>query len=205
MFQIHISTFANYVNLESNVIKTVEYFISLFTHVAVPLFFIIAYIAYCIDYRLLLESQSILFFLFGAYIGLNHFEAFIQSSRLKSMLSIVAIVFSVCALKYKGDILEFSIIILPIYSISIFYAFDIIAERLPQCRVYKHSFWVYALHVNTSAIITKILIIILPITVISAFANYIITFLSTIAIIEITALLIDRKFPFCYKLLSGSR
>ena len=82
---------------------------------------------------------------------------------------------------------------------------DALCTRV-RARVFmEHSFWVYAMHVNVGAVITKLLTLLLPGHWAMAFVNFLLTTVLTLAVIELTCVLLSRFTPKVCRVLSGCR
>ncbi len=69
----------------------------------------------------------------------------------------------------------------------------------------KHSFLVFAMHVNVGAIVTKLLYLALPKSYIFAIPNFIATTIITLLIIELFCVALKKLCPKVFELLSGGR
>lgn len=92
------------------------------------------------------------------------------------------------------------------YCVALWSIFDMILPFIVPLKCYwYHSFWVYALHVNVSAIIIKVLVIILPMHPIFAIANHFLSTIISLVVISLIAQLIKNISVPLYNVLSGSR
>lgn len=162
------------------------------------------------------RSDSIIYYLFGAYLGLHYFQQISCMKFEKSFERIVLIFMLLVAniwlyLFYDtGYEMSFvsgewmSVLIKIVYSISLFCIFIQYPTRIPYNSFMRNSFWVYALHINISAIITKIIWIILPQTVM-AIPNFCLTIIITLIVIEFLSRITQKISPILYGMLSGGR
>lgn len=90
-------------------------------------------------------------------------------------------------------------------SICAWVCFDVICKVIRARSFMNHSIWVYALHANVGAIITKVLFLVLPKPEYFSIANFILTTAFTLMIIEGIAVMIRKTVPPVYRMLSGSR
>ena len=89
-----------------------------------------------------------------------------------------------------------------IASLTLWFAFDIFQNEY-YYNYQTESFLIYAMHINVSAIITKVIALLLPKTSLFACFNYIATLALTIAIICAFGIFIGKKLPKVKKLLAG--
>jgi len=99
-----------------------------------------------------------------------------------------------------------SVILLILLSICFWYAFDFLLPgkvSVHECE--KHSFWVFALHINVGAVVTKLLYIVLPKNSGICFLNFALTTVLTLGFIEIACYIVKKISPRGYAILSGYR
>lgn len=97
------------------------------------------------------------------------------------------------------------IICLTIMALSVWKLSDIIVPHVKEKEFMNHYFMVYAMHINISAVITKVFFIICPKSIYMALPNFIITTIATLIIIEICCMLLKKYFSSIYIILSGAR
>jgi len=162
---------------------------------------------------LFFTKDCITFYLIGGYIGRFHFDFLAQPlSKKYQILSIIVIFFTII---YKM-LMNYGIapkintpneINLAILGICFWQMMDLFLHRpvstIPEFL--KHSFWVFALHINVSAVFTKLLFLVLPKDPYVSLINFGITTLATLFFIEVACHLIKKYTPSIYMLLSGSR
>lgn len=159
---------------------------------------------------LMLDTESIVYYMVGSYIGIHHFEWFSTASNKKIFLGSLGILACII-LRTFVDVTRTNLIVwtilLSVYGICMLFAFDGVTRlfKKPLKEYLSHSFWVYALHLNASAIIAKVLFLILPKSIHFAWVNLFLTLFLTLFVIECIAQLLQRFCPPVYRLLSGGR
>lgn len=157
------------------------------------------------------NQSCIIYYLVGAYIGKHYF--FILNNKKNNTIIFLSTIFLVLGLFYQGlylyNIINFNIlineIILIICSFATWFLFDFLLKNITLKNFMKHSFWVYALHINVSAILAKLLYIVLPKQGYISIINFILTTILTLGSIEFLCQCTKKCcFPL-YKLLSGNR
>lgn len=152
------------------------------------------------------SRESIIYYCVGAYIGMHYFNWFYNKANKKFALSSLLIsIICYLMLALDGKLLDIQYvkaIILIIFSISIWYAFDLLKND--YCYEYqKESFLIYAMHINVSALFTKVVYLILPKTTLMAIFNYVTTIIFTISIICVFGVFVGKKFPKIKKIIAG--
>ncbi len=174
----------------------------------------VVFVLYCFNVRLpeslFLNSASIIFFLVGAYIGIHYFEWFHGKMnrdifKFFCAISLLCLSATIIVIQHFYAIKVFEYgkpIILCVYSISLWKVFDCLPEG-KNYGVEKESFLIYAMHTNVSAIITKLLFLMLPKNVCMAAINYFTTIVLTIVIIYFFTVILNKFFPKAKILLKG--
>lgn len=171
------------------------------------------FILSCFDFKfntiLLPNSNMVLVYLIGAWIGIHHFTVF--SSRKSKMQALIGLflyilccVFHGAAKRLPDWCLTFQIpFLVTILSCGAFWtAFDFFdMQKCPQYMSY--SFLIYALHSFIGAFISKILCMLIPANQWNLSLIAVITFCTTIAIITCVGRLLDTYFPFLKQILTG--
>lgn len=169
---------------------------------------ITSFVLFCFDIRIpssiFFESQSIIYWLVGCLIGIHYFPSLCTTTAKGVCMSFCGLVISMISIWYFSE-LEYRIPTLIVYSLSLYGVFGAISSKIEQRPFMKHSFWIYALHMNVSAIITKLLVLSLPHNKCFAIVNYITTIVFTLFTIEILIKACKRISPKVYSTLSGSR
>lgn len=159
------------------------------------------------------SKTCIIFYLVGGFIGRFCFEKISTPADTRyqviSAVSIVGALVFYTLINY--GVIEVNpvidVIILIVLSICFWHMFDICMPKslvnIPD--VFKHSFWVFALHVNISAVISKLLYMILPKIFYFSLINFALTTILTLISIEIICYYIKKIVPSIYALLAGER
>lgn len=157
------------------------------------------------------SPEAIIYYLLGGIIGKHYFEKFSKKSSLKHR-AIATLCFILCfVLRYICTLFEYKldptihISFIIIYALSFWIGIDWFIDKLKLHNFYSYSFVVYATHINLSAIISKLLFLILPKTEYFAIPNFLLTFVITLIIINITCSALKRFVPKIYSMLTGSR
>ncbi len=156
--------------------------------------------------RLFRYSDVILYYLIGSYIGVHFFDKFKKRAVVKYS-SLYWIGIAICTwLIYKDLIFIEGINIKPIvlimFALMLWRVFDVF-ENKTYYIFEQESFLVYAMHINISAVITKILYFLLPKITIFSIINYLGTLLITIFLIAEFASIIRRYLPKLSKVIIG--
>ena len=183
--------------------------------VAIAITILITSIGYGLPRSVFYMSESIIYYMVGAYIGIHHFEWFVTENNYKTCVSLVivalCIVLRMCFPIDAENLLIwnrsgfYGVVGLSIFSIAVCFAFDSFSypKKLPQ--FFSHSFCVYAMHLNLSSCICKLLYLTFPKTILFAWINFFITIILTLSLIELTAVMLRRYWPYMYKVLGGGR
>lgn len=158
------------------------------------------------------SKTCIIFYLVGGYIGRFYFDEFSKPSPkkwqlLSTAMIVVAIVYYML-LNY-GMLTQrtiVSIIILIALSICFWNMMDLfLPKEITIPNFARHSFWVFALHINVSAVVTKLLFFVLPKSPYISLLNFVLTTIITLVGIEMVCCIIKKISYPIYSLLSGSR
>lgn len=157
------------------------------------------------------REDSIFFFVLGAFLGV-HYKSFF-SERSKTLirffsLAILALCCFVNWLDFKNMIclpMYAQTVFLSLFSLSFWFAFDIIINNISPKPFMKRSFMVFVMHINVSAIITKLLFLALPKTNLVVIPNAIITVFLTLLFINYFCIVLHKICPRLYSLLTGAR
>lgn len=90
-------------------------------------------------------------------------------------------------------------------ALGLWFAVDPIIEKLKPRRIYRTSFFVFAMHVNVSAVVARLAYMALPRSPIFAIVNFLLTTVITLILIDLIYRLLERLFPPVFKYLSGNR
>lgn len=161
---------------------------------------------------LFFSKTCIIYYLVGAYTGKHFFNLFtrIKKNTRITLASIIGILMSI-VYSFITNGLETSsyqvvnVIVLIIYSFSLWNIWDLVVLKISPRKFMIHSFYVYALHINISSIITKLLWLVLPKIWPYAWLNFLLTISLTLLVIEVFVIILEKYLPFLYKILSGGR
>lgn len=160
---------------------------------------------------LLHDRTAVVYYLAGGLIGIHGWERF-SSPSPKALRPWAAVCTVLCWGFFTGTVYGWydpDPMLIPafrmLYALSLWVLADALCTRV-RARVFmEHSFWVYAMHVNVGAVITKLLTLLLPGHWAMAFVNFLLTTVLTLAVIELTCVLLSRFTPKVYRVLSGCR
>ena len=156
--------------------------------------------------------DSLIYYFAGCIIGRHFMKIF--SRKCPKRLSVIAIfVFVLCTVIWfiRGmGIFELpvplSVVFLSVFAMSFWCAFDIFDVENIRIRPFvSDSFFIYAMHLNLSAVIAKLLYIVLPKNIICAIPNFVITSFLTAFIILLFASVLRRFLNPLDLVLSGMK
>lgn len=167
---------------------------------------------YVVPYPLFRVPNSLIYYLVGAYAGRHLLEFFTKKVSVKlsliGILLIAAAIASECVCDYKffGDFTE-SVQVLNklVYVLGLWWVIDLIVNKIKIFPFMKNSFMVFALHVNISAIVSKLIYYVLPKYSAFAYVNLLLTLIITLVIIELICMFMKRFCRKLYGVLTGSR
>ena len=154
---------------------------------------------------------SIVFYLIGAIIGYHFFcYATQKSSKPTQLISLVlfsSYIFAKNIFPQKLHISNYliEIIVYTIAAFSLWNILDIFIERIKPRAIFHRSFVIYAMHLNVSIALLKILSFCLPNHEWLEIPKFIIMAVLTIVIINSACALSGKFFPRVYALFSGNR
>lgn len=154
---------------------------------------------------------SIIYYLIGAIVG-RHFFDFVSKKSSKGLrfCSLAFLVVYVMAKNifaeqlYLGNI----ILVMVVYVLSAFALWnvtDIFVDKIKPRKIYIRSFAIYAMHINVSAIITKIFVLCLPKNEWIVIPNFLATAVLTPLSIHLFCVLLEQFLPKVYAVLIGNR
>lgn len=158
------------------------------------------------------NSTSIIYFLIGCYIGKFYFKYFANYNKESFFVCLGLLIACIVFYSFQ-NFLNFSlwssgtVIVLFIYAIS-FWEFmkGLYANGVLKMKKFmKNSFAIYAMHINISAIITKILYLILPKNNWLACLNFFLTILLTLIVIHLICVILEKTAPKIDSVLFGKR
>lgn len=151
-------------------------------------------------------SDAILYYLVGSYIGVHFFEKFKERVAIKSSFLYCGGIVICTWLIYKDfifiGVINIRPIILILFALMLWRLFDIFENRR-YYRFEQESFLVYAMHMNVSAVITKIIYFLLPKVTIFSVINYLATLVVTIFLIVEFAFIIRKYLPKIGRIITG--
>lgn len=157
------------------------------------------------------EPNSIIFYLVGVFYGIHCKKLFTNRTTklgkvLYGSLFTLCIVINTILVKESITLSKaLYAIFLFVFCISLWRTADILVSRIKHKPFMTRSFMVFAMHVNISAIITKLFFLVLPISNIFCIPNTILTITTTLAIINLICVGLKKFLPKLYNLLSGER
>ena len=90
-------------------------------------------------------------------------------------------------------------------SFALWNIMDIFIDKIKPRKIYSNSFAIYAMHINISAIITKLVFLCFPKSEWMAIPNFIITTIFTLTIIYLICIFLQKFFPKVHAILLGNR
>ena len=129
------------------------------------------------------ECNAFLHCFFAVYVALKNIFG-IQTNALTPLLQIIVLLFAAFAL----------------WNIT-----DIIVDKIQPKGIYSRSFAIYAMHINVSAIITKLIYLCLPKSEWLAIPNFVVTVVLTLLSINLFCAFSERFCPRIYSVLMGRR
>lgn len=177
--------------------------------VVISAFFIASCFGFELNAILFPNTNMVLFYLIGAWIGIHHFSFFTtRKNKLHALIGffvfLLCCVFHGSAKWLPGWCIAFQIpLLVTIVSCGAFWiAFDYF--DMHNCPKYmSYNFLIYALHSLIGATICKILDILMPATQGCLFLTAVIAFPATIVIICIIGWLLNKYFPLLKRILTG--
>ena len=158
--------------------------------------------------RILFRRDCFVYYLIGAYVGIHFFYWFIKrKNKLFALFSFCLCVGIIYFYSRGGNMLSYSfgnIVVITIYCFGFWFMFDLFQNKR-YFSFEKESFLIYAMHINVSAVIAKLLYLVLPQQDFIAPINYIFTIICTISCISVFACIVDNFVPKLRLLITGSR
>lgn len=155
--------------------------------------------------------NSIIFYMIGGIIGAHFFH--LTTKKASKPLQWGSVVFYVVYVVLKTifvdtvslerpvvDVIIFSICAFALWNIT-----DLFVENLKPRTLYTRSFAIYAMHINVSAVITKLIYLCLPKSEWLAIPNFFASFVLTVAVIHYIFVFLERFVPRVSDALLGNR
>ena len=174
---------------------------------------IVFYVASCFGFKLsktlFPNSNMVILYLIGAWIGLHHFSDFTaRRSRIQAISGLIIYILC-CIFHWTAEALpewctSFQVpLLVTIISCGAFWiAFDYFdMQKCPKYMTY--SFLIYALHSFIGATISKLLTLLIPSTQGYLLPIAVIAFPATVVVICIVGSLLDNYFPLLKRILTG--
>jgi len=166
-------------------------------------------IATSFEFIIDIKIDAIVFYLVGAILGKHFFDYFTQKSRKSSQIG--AVIFLVTYITSKNFFPDndyfgkpsIKILIFILASYSMWSMVDLFIDKISQRPIYARSFPIFAMHINVSAVLCKLIYLILPKNEYFAIPNLIMTAVLTIVLINIFCIVFERYLPKTYALLMG--
>ncbi len=167
------------------------------------------------------NSSACLFYFIGAILGSQKFSLLQQEWSF--LIKVVAcVIFVACIGVFcvnKMTTVFYSLnygaflwgnLIFQIVKLFAAFSFWIMFDFFKSCvnfekKYYNYSFWVYALHINISAVIAKLFYLCFSKNPLYSYLNFVVTLFVTLFIINMLASFVQSKLPRLYSLLSGGR
>ncbi len=181
--------------------------------ISVLLFILLSQFDVPVISTLLYKTSSLTFYMVGCIIGKHYMRQF--TSEKGKLFSIVSLcIFLICTVIWffrSIGVLRFSvvvnIILLTIYALSFWVAADLMLniKKISVKPIFYDNFFIYAMHINVSAIIVKLLYLVMPKDVIFAIPNFILSTVLTLTVILFFAKILRKKTNQLYLLISGKK
>jgi hypothetical protein len=151
-------------------------------------------------------------------IGKHWFNDFSRKSQFKSQICGAIIVVGFAVLSFFRDMellpdLVYEIVthsavknvLLLAVAMGLWNMADLFVDRVQLRHYHSTSFGVFAMHVNVSAVVTKLAYFAMPKSGIFAVVNFGITVLVTLALIDVFYIVLEKGSPKLLRLLTGGR
>ena len=157
-------------------------------------------------------TDTLVYYMAGCILG-RHFLGQFSERSSKKLLVCSACVFVLCtAVWFVRGMGVFDLpaslttVFLTAYALSFWYAADMadLKNRKPKPFM-GDSFFVYAMHINLSAVLAKLLYMILPKGIIWSIPNFVLTTVLTLCIILVFAFVLRKYLNPLYLILSGKK
>ena len=156
------------------------------------------------------SSTSIIFYLIGAIIGKHYFDFASRKSNKRIRCFSIIFLFAYVILKnfftsqsYPYGIL-LQVVIFTLSAFALWNIIDMFVHKIKPKKIYSRSFAIYAMHINISAIITKLTFLCLPKSGWMAIPNFIITTILTLLLINFICNFLEKNLPKVYSIIMGN-
>lgn len=161
---------------------------------------------------LIYGTDTLVYYMAGCILGRHFLKQFSERSTKKlSICSVCVFVLCTAIWFVRGmgffDLpLPVTTIFLTVYALSFWYAADMFDFKNRKLKPFMgDSFFVYAMHINLSAVIAKLLYMIMPKGVIWSIPNFVLTTVLTLLIILLFAFVLRKYLNPVYLILSGKK
>ena len=157
------------------------------------------------------SPNSIIYYMIGGLIGRHYFDFAAQkSNRGLQIGSVLFFVIYICAKNIFSPERHITnsaveVVVFTLCSFAVWNIVDLFIDRIKPRPVFSRSFAIYAMHVNVSAIITKIVLLCLPRSEWFAIPNFMITFILTVLVINLACVFMEKYLPKVYSIFMGNR
>ena len=162
-----------------------------------------------VEYVAFWRADSIIFYMLGAYIGLHTFDWFAAAKNKRFSIICLIVAVLMVAFQYMNSIFIlpdiFNLLSLLIFSLSLWFAFDLFKFDEKPPVVCNYSFMMFALNFYMGLIVPQLLYNILPQNPTFGLINFILSGVIEVAIIVGIAYLLDKKTHKAYALITGGR
>ena len=156
--------------------------------------------------------NTLIYYLIGAYIGRHWIGVFSKKeSKTMSLLGLALIVIAIasecaCVAGKYGVYKEIMKVLNRIvYVLGVWWFADLIVDRIKVRPFMHHSFFIFAMHVDIGAIVSKLVYMALPKSSTFAYVSFLLTVAITLLIIEWACMLLKKYYGRLYQILTGSR
>lgn len=151
---------------------------------------------------------SIVYYFIGAIIGKHFFDGFCKKTSLLVQIISLIILLITAVVFYFADLIDsnpyFTFLLVPC-AWAFWNVADLFVYKLPSFSLFKNSFVIYAMHINVSAVITKLLYLVFPKCGWMALPNFILTLVLTVSVIHLFCHIVNKISPNLYKIITGGR
>jgi hypothetical protein len=157
------------------------------------------------------SATAILFYMIGAIIG-KHFFGLVAKKARKGLqwgsLAFLVLYVIMKNLFPPAELTSDSLLTVTVYVLCAFALWntvDLFIDRIKPRALYRRSFAIFAIHMNLSAIITKLILILVSRDPWFAIPNFVLSVVLTVLIINYTCAFMERFTPGIYGVLMGNR
>lgn len=161
---------------------------------------------------------SVAHYIIGGIIGRYYFDHFTRKSdtRLRIGATVACGVFFLVGFFTETKLLPEPLLsvlsnalvfntLMTIGALGLWFATDWFVHKLALRKIYRTSFFVFAMHINVSAVVAKLVYFALPKDAVFAIPNFVLTVIGTLVVIDLIYRLMERICPWAVNILSGNR